>query len=252
MDTPLDRGWWTLSSYSLSALLKSAAPSSPPSTLMLGIIFLFFLSLVFSFSFSFLFFFPSECHLCTPHLSHVSQWVPFFSSSAILHSAFIFWRGGSTQYWCSGFYIWWHDFYSCHPEKDLWSTGQGGLHSWVPRDCNNYRDSSWKTTISRASHRQQTEHTPTLFVKEAICLSRNFSPGDKQQVWHTPRGWAGALKDAARNTIFALPPVWLQFTSNSQEGAYKPTGHPIFGTAARHHPQIAWLWGPAGLIFAVL
>lgn len=58
------------------------------------------------FSLFFSFFFPSEYYLCTPHLSHVSQWVPFLSSSAVLQSAFIFWRGSSTQHWCFCFYIW--------------------------------------------------------------------------------------------------------------------------------------------------
>ena len=96
------------------------------------------------------------------------------------------------------------------------------------------------------------KYTPTLFVKEDICLSRNFSPGDRQWVWHTPTGWPGALKDAARDTIFALSPVWLQFTSNSQEGAYKRTWRPNFCAAARGHLQLAWLWGPSGLILAVL
>ena len=96
------------------------------------------------------------------------------------------------------------------------------------------------------------KYTPTLFVKEDICLSRNFSPGNRQWVWHTPTGWPGALKDAARDTIFALPPVWLEFAGNSQEGAYKRTWRPNFCATARGHLQIAWLWGPSGLILAVL
>lgn len=40
----------------------------------------------------------------------------------------------------------------------------GSLHSWVPQDCGNWRDSSWQATTSSALHTQQTEAYSPVFL----------------------------------------------------------------------------------------
>lgn len=44
--------------------------------------------------------------------------------------------------------------------------------SWVPGDCNKWRDNYWPATIPKALHRKQTKkHTPVFLWKRLICLS---------------------------------------------------------------------------------
>lgn len=44
----------------------------------------------------------------------------------------------------------------------------GDLHSWVPQNCNNQRDSSWEATNPRALHRQQTEIHPQSLCDKSL------------------------------------------------------------------------------------
>lgn len=88
------------------------------------------------------------------------------SPSASLQVTGISQKGACMPVWCP-------NFCSCHPgnaSKLFGSDRQWGLHSWVPWDCNKWRDSSWQATTPRAPHRQQTEHTPSHSVKDAIRL----------------------------------------------------------------------------------
>lgn len=232
---------WYLLGYSLGqtlvdtiflfslCLAKVSSTILPPPALLLGIILFFFLSPFSLFlSLLFLFFFSVNAicvlPICLMSASGYHFWALLLYSRALLSSgeevlhntgALVFTfgdmvlaaaiQGKTCDHLVRGACI-----PGSHRTVTIIETVLGRLP--FPRHCTNSR----------------LKYTPTVFVKEDICLSRNFSPGDRQWVWHPPTGWPGALKDAARDTIFALPSVWLQFASNSQEGAYKCTWRPNF------------------------
>ena len=129
------------------------------------------------------------------------------SGEEVLHTTLVL--------WFSHLVTW---FLQLPPGKDLWSPGQGGLHSWVTQDCNNYRDSSWKTTISRASHSVWNTLPLFLYKRLFACLGTSALGISNRSGTHLD-GEQVLSKMQPGHTIFALPPVWLQFISNSQEGA---------------------------------
>lgn len=84
------------------------------------------------------------------------------------NSASVYWRGACTCVWYPKF-MWvlprGHSLITL-----LW--WPAGLCSWVPGDCNKWRDNYWPATIPKTLHRKQTKkHTPVFLWKRLTCLS---------------------------------------------------------------------------------
>lgn len=92
---------------------------------------------------------------------------------------------------------------------------------WVPWDCNNLTDSSWKTFTNKALHRQLTETFPVFLTKRPTYLSRSID----LRVWQTfslaylQRPTEGALREW--EPVNAISPyASLQLTGILQKGVY--------------------------------
>ena len=134
---------------------------------LVGAIFFFLLSsaspkLVAAIFFDFSFPFSSFLFYFSLLLSHFHQQVlSLHSVSATLPSIHSSQMGSSAHISCSGFYAWSLGFFQLPRGYPLisWLWWPGNLHSWVPQDSNNRRDSSQQTTTPRTLHRQQSEST---------------------------------------------------------------------------------------------
>lgn len=126
-----------------------------------------------------------------------------------------------------------------------WLLCSRGLHSWVLRECNNHRHSSWQATTSKALQRKETETYYSLSVYEVYLfvleLLLSHIEG-LQKLFSENRDWRHHLV------------LSLYLTTTHQ---YLPKKEIIYSPGAlmqlppRGHLQIAWLWWPAGLMVAV-
>ena len=91
------------------------------------------------------------------------------------------------------------------------------------------------------------KHTLSLPVKKAYLLV--LEPQPDGQVYHTSRGYRGAVKEQRPSLCSSL--ALLQLTSTSQKEAYPFIWSPRFCNFAKMTPQYHLVWRPAGFTIAV-
>lgn len=116
----------------------------------------------------------------------------------------------------------------------VWLWRREDLYYWVPRHCNNWRDSSWHTTTLRALQRW-TGNTPPVFLKSLLCLSGNFGLRAKLLVWHTYRGlWRCSQgMQAGGHNLYTLPLPYSSLLVSFRKDHITLSGVLIFVVAAR-------------------
>lgn len=113
-----------------------------------------------------------------------------------------------------------------HPSK-FWFWRPGGLCSWVPRDCNNQRDTCWQNTVLRSPH-SSLKHTS---ISEKVADQRGTH--------------LEAMEVLSGSTGQGTPPFCSPSTSLPHWGlpgmSLHLSGTPSFALAARDHLYITWL-----------
>ena len=98
---------------------------------------------------------------------------------------------GSSNTCLVGWFLWLPDSsYSRPPGSHM--------HSWIPTDCHNWRDSSWKATATGALQTQEPKTHPQLFCDKSHRKDCFWSFGlrGSLKVWHKSRSYSqgGTMK----------------------------------------------------------
>lgn len=105
------------------------------------------------------------------------------------------------------------------------------MHSWVPLDCNNQRDSSWQATTCRLNH------TPRLPVRKAYLHDLELQPGRGLQVHQISGGFGSAFGETCWEMLSCTVP-------QPHYGSWVPprkelrhiSGAMVFATVAKEPP----------------
>lgn len=98
---------------------------------------------------------------------------------------------------------------TCNPHRGCslitWPCGKGGLHSWAPQDCNNWKDSFWQATTLRTLYREQMEtHHQSSCGKVPFNVFWSFNLRDRFRVCHTFMGYRSTLRECKQgDTVLA-------------------------------------------------
>ena len=112
----------------------------------------------------------------------------------------------------------------------IWLWWLGSFCSWVPRDCNNWRDSSWQATTPRALHKQQTETHLQSFCEKSLStyLGASAYGADFRYATHV-EGTEGLSGNVGQGTPYLhSPSASLELASTSQKGVDTLIWNPNF------------------------
>ena len=160
---------------SLSPKFKCQSEGQVPARILLGgqklvdAIFVLFPPAMLKLVCTVFFFFPGGSHLCTPLCLALDSRYHLHALHLLHSRASVSLRGEllHAPVFMNGDLIF---VAATHAMPlDCLAGDQGSLCSWVPQDCNNWRDSYWPTTILKALHRQHIESHPQSFCKRGLC-----------------------------------------------------------------------------------
>lgn len=130
--------------------------------------------------------------------------------------------------------------------------GRGDLHSWVPRNCNNQKDSSWGATNPGHCTDSRLKDILSISVKKKkkpIYLSWSFSLRVRLSVGHKSRSYRGALRESGPGDAIFVFSLCLAIVCRHlpDRRLYTYVKPRFLQLLPRGHLQITWFGGQQGL-----
>lgn len=158
-----------------------------------------------------------------------------------------------THVWLLCLYTWYSDHCRCcqgHP-LIMWLCWLGGLHYWVPWDCDSQKDSTWKTTTQGIA--EIDLGIPLVFLRRSpLCLSQTLAWGESFMLSTHLVYSVVAFKECRMwvlswHSLAAL----LQLAGISEKRAYTLVWSPSFCNCHPEDTSRLPDWWPAELMLVV-